>query len=190
MSRSSSRPPAPARPADAPAPPPALTALTAPTPPTPPPAPTLWATALGAVTTTVALLVLVVLGQASGLLLMIAPLAATAMIVCASPALPPAQPRAVLLGQGVSAVVGLTAGALFGRSLWVAAVAAGLSAGLMGLLRAVHAPAAATAVLVVVQHPAPVRFLPLLVLGSVLIVLVGAAAARIGAIGRYPARWW
>ncbi|MET9616630.1 HPP family protein [Kitasatospora indigofera] len=196
MNRSTNRPPVASRPTGTNAPqavprPPAAPAPAAAAPATTAPsAPALRASALSALTTTVALLVLVTLGRASGVLLLIAPLAATAMIVCGSPALPPAQPRGVLLGQGVSAMAGLTAGALLGRSLWVAALAAGLSAGLMGLLRAVHAPAAATAVLVVVQHPAPVRFLPPLVLGSVLIVLVGAAASRLGAIGRYPARWW
>ncbi|MFB7666564.1 HPP family protein [Kitasatospora sp. NPDC056138] len=158
--------------------------------PAAPPIPGARALVLGTVTTTVALLVLVALGKAAGQVLLVAPLAATAMIVCASPALPPAQPRSVLLGQLGSAALGLLAGALAGHSLWSAAVAAGLSVGLMALLRAVHAPAAATAALVVLQHPAPVRFLVLLAVGSVLLVLLGLLASRAGAIGKYPAYWW
>lgn len=168
-------------PAGAPAAPPRASA---------PPFPGARATVLGALTTTVSLLILVGLGEAVHKPLMIAPLAATAMIICASPGLPPAQPRGVLLGQLGSAVLGLLAAAAFGHTLWVAGVAAGLSVALMALLRAVHAPAAATAVLVVVQHPAPGTFLGLLAVGSVLLVLVGVLASRIGAIGKYPTYWW
>ncbi|MEV8095687.1 HPP family protein [Kitasatospora sp. NPDC085879] len=148
------------------------------------------ATVSGTLATIVSLLVLAAIGRATDSLLLVAPLAATAMIICASPALPPAQPRGVLLGQLGSAVIGFAAGAVAGHSLWTASVAAGLSVGLMGLLRAVHAPAAATAVLVVVQHPAPARFLLLLAAGSVLLILVGLLASRIGAIGKYPTYWW
>ncbi|MFF9066033.1 HPP family protein [Streptomyces sp. NPDC014891] len=146
--------------------------------------------ALGTLATVVSLVILVALGEATGQLLMIAPLAATAMIICSTPVLPPAQPRGVMLGQVGSGVLGLAAVALFGRSLWVAAVAAGLSVGLMLLLRAVHAPAAATAVLAVLQDPAPLRFLVLLAVGSALLVLVGLIASRLGVIGKYPAYWW
>ncbi|MDX2564777.1 HPP family protein [Streptomyces sp. TX20-6-3] len=145
---------------------------------------------LGTLATVVSLVILVALGEATDQLLMIAPLAATAMIICSTPVLPPAQPRGVMLGQTGSGVLGLVAVALFGRSLWVAAVAAGLSVGLMLLLRAVHAPAAATAVLAVLQDPAPLRFLVLLAVGSALLVLVGLLASRLGVIGKYPAYWW
>ncbi|MEU9294890.1 HPP family protein [Streptomyces sp. NPDC048266] len=146
--------------------------------------------ALGTLVTVVSLVILVALGEATGQLLMIAPLAATAMIICSTPLLPPAQPRGVMLGQVGSGVLGLAAVALFGRSLWVAAVAAGLSVGLMLLLRAVHAPAAATAVLAVLQDPAPLRFLVLLAVGSALLVLVGVLASRLGVTGKYPTYWW
>ncbi|MFJ4868629.1 HPP family protein [Streptomyces sp. NPDC088757] len=146
--------------------------------------------ALGTLVTVVSLVVLVALGKATGQLLMIAPLAATAMIICSTPLLPPAQPRGVMLGQLGSGALGLAAVALFGSSLWAAAVAAGLSVGLMLLLRAVHAPAAATAVLAVLQDPAPLRFLVLLAVGSALLVLVGVLASRLGVIGKYPTYWW
>ncbi|MFB7450166.1 MULTISPECIES: HPP family protein [unclassified Streptomyces] len=166
-----------------------------------PPAPSRWAggappfpgprpAVLGSLATVVSLLILVALGEATGHLLMIAPLAATAMIICSTPALPPAQPRGVLLGQLGSGALGLVAVAVLGHSLWVAALAAGLSVGLMLLLRAVHAPAAATAVLAVLQDPAPLRFLVLLAVGSALLVLVGLVASRLGAIGKYPSYWW
>jgi CBS-domain-containing membrane protein len=148
------------------------------------------ATVLSTLLTVGSLVALVAIGQATDKLIMIAPLAATAMIICASPGLPPAQPRGVVLGQLGSGAVGLVAEAWFGHTLWVAAVAAGLSVGLMAVLRAVHAPAAATAVLAVMQHPAPGQFLWLLAVGSVLLVLIGLIAYRLGVIGRYPTYWW
>ena len=60
----------------------------------------------------------------------------------------------------------------------------------MLLLRAVHAPAAATAVLAVLQDPAPLSFLVLLAVGSALLVLVGLLVSRLGVIGKYPTYWW
>ena len=96
----------------------------------------------------------------------------------------------MLLGQLGSGVLGVLTGAVLGHSLWAAALAGGLSVAVMGLLRAVHAPAAATAALAVVQHPAAAHFLALLAAGSVVLVVIGLLASRIGAIGKYPAYWW
>ncbi|MFD3471654.1 HPP family protein [Streptomyces sp. NPDC058682] len=59
------------------------------------------------------------------------------------------------------------------------------------LARTPHSPACATAVVVVLQTPAPARFVPLLLGSAVVLVLAGFAASRVrrGA-ARYPVRWW
>jgi CBS-domain-containing membrane protein len=136
------------------------------------------------------LLTLVVVGEAFHTVLLTPPLAATAVIIAGAPSTPPAQPRSVLAGHICAAVLGLVAVVLFGSSPWTAAVAGGLSLGVMALLRAVHAPAAATAALIVAQHPAVLRTMGSFVAGSVLLILIGIVAARLFREARYPDYWW
>jgi CBS-domain-containing membrane protein len=136
------------------------------------------------------LFALVAVGKAVDLVLLAPPLAATAVIIAGAPASPPAQPRSVLAGHLLSAALGLLAVAALGVSPWTAAIAGGLSLTVMALVKAVHAPAAATAALIVAQHPPVVRTLELFVLGSVVLILIGALAAPLFRSPRYPAYWW
>lgn len=121
---------------------------------------------------------------------LIPPLAASAALVFAAPALPLAQPRNVIGGQLTSAVVGFLALAVAGSSVWVSAVAGGLAIGAMALTRTAHSPAAATAVIVVMAEPSALLFLPLLLLATVVIVSVGIMAGRAGRTASYPSYWW
>ncbi|MFH9294149.1 HPP family protein [Streptomyces sp. NPDC017520] len=146
----------------------------------------------------VSLVLLVAVGTLLGHPVLIPPLAASAALVFAAPTLPLAQPRSVIGGQLVSAVVGFLTLAVAGGSAWAAAVAGGLAIGAMALTRTAHSPAAATAVIVVMTQPAATTFLLLLLLATVLITGTGFLAARAG--GRsgkggpgaapYPAYWW
>ncbi|GAA3069791.1 hypothetical protein GCM10020254_11960 [Streptomyces goshikiensis] len=105
--------------------------------------------------------------------------------------LPLAQPRGVIVGHLVGAAVGYAVLAAAGGSAWAAAVAAGVTLALNMVARTPHSPAVATAVIIVLQAPAPDRFVPLLFGSTVLLVLTGFAASRVrrGA-PRYPAYWW
>ncbi|MGW2558778.1 HPP family protein [Streptomyces sp. NPDC001514] len=138
----------------------------------------------------VALVLLVAIGAALDQTVLIPPLAASAALVFAAPALPLAQPRSVVGGQLISTVVGFIALAVGGSSLWTAAVAGGLAIGVMGLARAPHSPAAATSVIVVLTEPAPASFLLLLLLATAIIVAMGIVAGRSGKTPRYPSYWW
>ncbi|WP_351222717.1 HPP family protein [Streptomyces sp. NPDC002133] len=138
----------------------------------------------------VALVLLVAIGAALHQTVLIPPLAASAALVFAAPALPLAQPRSVVGGQLISTVVGFIALAMGGSSLWTAAVAGGLAIGAMGLARAPHSPAAATSVIVVLTEPAPASFLLLLLLATAVIVAVGIVVGRSGKTPRYPSYWW
>ncbi|MFE2916178.1 HPP family protein [Kitasatospora indigofera] len=136
------------------------------------------------------LVLLVAVGKVLHLPVLIPPLAASAALVLAAPALPLAQPRSVVGGQLVSALVGFGALAVGGGSLWTAAVAGGLAIGAMAAARTPHSPAAATSVIVVLTQPPALRFLGLLALATVLLVLVGVLAGCSGRTARYPAYWW
>ncbi|MDT0489805.1 HPP family protein [Streptomyces griseus] len=139
---------------------------------------------------TVALLLLAAIGHALGQTVLIPPLAASAALVFAAPALPLAQPRHVIGGQLVSALTGFAVLATVGDSVWASALAGGLAIGAMALTRTGHSPAAATAVIVVATQPAAPLFLALLLLATVVIVGVGVLAGRSGKTARYPAYWW
>lgn len=97
-------------------------------------------------TSTAALITLVGLGHLSGHLLLVPPMAACMALIAGAPGLPLSQPRHVIGGQLISALIGVTVG-LVSHSLWAAAIAGGLALGAMLLARASHSPAAATAVI-------------------------------------------
>ncbi|MFE5540029.1 HPP family protein [Streptomyces sp. NPDC056519] len=122
---------------------------------------------------------------------LIPPLAASAALVHSAPALPLAQPRSVVVGHLLATAVGYLALTVAGSSAWVAAVAAGVTLALLMAARTPHSPACATSVVIVLQSPAPARFVPLLFGATVLLVLTGYAASRIRRKApRYPAYWW
>ncbi|MFE1955343.1 MULTISPECIES: HPP family protein [Streptomyces] len=137
-----------------------------------------------------ALLVLVGVGVLLHQPLLIPPLAASAALVHGAPGLPISQPRNIICGQLLSAAIGFGTLAVMGSNGWAAAVAAGLSLGAMMLTHTSHSPAVATTVIVVLQAPHPLPFLPLLALGTALLVAIGLLPGRIGAHPvRYPLTW-
>ncbi|RAG84946.1 HPP family protein [Streptacidiphilus pinicola] len=134
-----------------------------------------------------ALLVLVAVGVLLHQPLLIPPLAASAALVHGAPGLPISQPRNLIGGQLLSALIGFGVLALTGPSPWGAALAAGLALGVMLRLGLSHSPAAATSVIVVLQAPPAVPFLALLLVGTVLLVAIGLLPGRIaGHPVRYP----
>ncbi|MFE5735109.1 HPP family protein [Streptomyces sp. NPDC056528] len=140
---------------------------------------------------TAALLGLVALGALLHEPVLIPPLAASAALVHCAPALPLAQPRSVVVGHLLGAAAGYAVGAAASGSAWAAAVAAGVTLALTTLARTPHSPACATAVVIVLQSPAPGRFVPLLLGSTVLLVLTAFAASRVRrAAPKYPAYWW
>ncbi|GAA2295595.1 HPP family protein [Streptomyces kunmingensis] len=137
-----------------------------------------------------ALLLLVGVGVLLHQPLLIPPLAASAALVHGAPGLPISQPRNLIGGQMISAAIGFATLSVTGSNGWGAAVAAGLSLGAMMLTHLSHSPAAATAVIVVLQAPHPLPFLPLLALATALLVLIGLLPGRIGGHPeRYPSAW-
>jgi CBS-domain-containing membrane protein len=138
----------------------------------------------------VGLIALVAAGKLLHSTFLTPPLAATAVIIAGAPATPPAQPRSVLGGHLLSALLGICIVPLLGVSQWTIALAGGVSLSVMALARAVHAPAAATAALIVAQHPSVPRTLTSLVVGCCLLILIGCAAGLLVRHARYPRYWW
>ncbi len=116
--------------------------------------------------------------------LLVAPIGASAVLVFAVPASPLAQPRSVIGGNVVSALVGVTAALLIPSSLIAAPLAVGLAIGMMMLLGCLHPPGGAVALIAVIGGPA-VReagylfALSPVLLDSVLLVAAGMIWGRL-----------
>jgi CBS domain-containing membrane protein len=106
---------------------------------------------------------------------LMASLGASALLVFALPGSPMAQPWAVIAGNTVSAIVGVTVFWALPEPLLAMPIAASLSIMAMFVLRCLHPPAAAVALIVVLGHVTHYRYVlfPVMI-DSVLLVLAGA----------------
>ena len=116
------------------------------------------------------------LGELSGVdEWLMASLGASALLVFALPGSPMAQPWAVIAGNTLSALVGILCFQLLGDALITLPLAVALSILGMFILRCLHPPAAAVALIAVLGHIGHYRyaFFPVMV-DSILLILVGA----------------
>ena len=119
---------------------------------------------------------------------LMASLGASALLVFALPGSPMAQPWAVIAGNTLSALVGISVIHLINEPLLAMPLAASLSILGMFVLRCLHPPAAAVALIVVLGHVLHYRyaFFPVMV-DSILLVLAGAVYSNLTG-KRYPNR--
>jgi CBS-domain-containing membrane protein len=120
----------------------------------------------------------------------IIPFGASAFLVFAAPAVPFAQPRSVLGGHFLSALVGVLCYTLFGSSFWVAGLSCGLATAFMVATKTWHPPAAATAVVPVLNS---IRdwlwvFYPTS-LGAMFLVVLGLLYNNLVRERTYPEFW-
>ena len=121
------------------------------------------------------------LGELSGIAeWLMASLGASALLVFALPQSPMAQPWAVIAGNTISALVGISCFHLFGQSIVTLPLAAALSILGMFILRCLHPPAAAVALIVVLGQITSYRYalFPVMV-DSVLLILAGAVYSNL-----------
>lgn len=129
------------------------------------------------------------LGELSGLdEWLMASLGASALLVFALPGSPMAQPWAVVAGNTLSALVGIAIIHVVQEPLLAMPLAASLSILGMFILRCLHPPAAAVALIVVLGQVMHYRyaFFPVMV-DSILLVLAGAVYSNLTG-KRYPNR--
>lgn len=132
------------------------------------------------------------LPDATTLPYLVAPMGASAVLVFALPAAPLAQPRAVLLGNFVSALCGVGAVQLFADPLLAGALGAGIAILVMQLLRCTHPPGGAVALFTAFGGDAvreagfAFALLPI-GLNSLLLVALGIAFNNLAG-SRYPHR--
>jgi len=119
---------------------------------------------------------------------LMASLGASALLVFALPGSPMAQPWAVIAGNSLSALVGITAFILIPEPLLAMPIAASLSILGMFVLRCLHPPAAAVALIVVLGHISHYRYalFPVLIDSALLVLVAGIYSNLTGK--RYPNR--
>jgi len=118
-----------------------------------------------------------------------APLGATAVLVFGVPDSPLAQPRNVVGGNLIAAIVGVTLVQVFGTAPWVMAMAVATTIKLMQLTRSVHPPAGAVALLGVLTHASwSYVFTPVLA-GSIVIIFCTVLFNNTAPGRTYPKHW-
>lgn len=139
---------------------------------------------------TLGILVLLMVTHWAGTLLIMASSGATCVLLFAVPKAPLAQPRSVLGGHFISALIGLLFSNFIGDSMLSIALAVGISIALMQILRVTHAPAGANPIFIIMSGITDWSFLfmPVL-LGALLLVLVALVVNNIGASTKWPCYW-
>jgi CBS-domain-containing membrane protein len=149
----------------------------------------LWNIALPAVAAGVVISLLGLLGQITDSTLLVAPLGASAALIWMVPSSALAQPRAVVGGSLVAALIGLSVLGILGAS----PIAAGLSVALaliaMKGAKVFHPPAGALPILIVSTQPEPPSFLAALAISTLLIVAAGALFHHLSKKELYPIKW-
>jgi CBS-domain-containing membrane protein len=118
-----------------------------------------------------------------------APLGATAVLVFGIPDSPLAQPRNVIGGNLIAAIVCVALVQVFGTAPWVMATAVAITIKLMQLTRTVHPPSGAVALLGVLTHASWSYVLTPVLAGSVVIVLCTVLFNNTAPGRTYPKHW-
>ena len=128
--------------------------------------------------------------------LVIGSMGASAMLVFSAPGVPFAQPRNVIAGHIISALMGVLAQTLLTGSPWLAsALAVALAVAAMQITSTQHPPAAASALIAVVGSPElkdlgwVYAFYPVGISAAVL-VAVGVVVNNMSKRRVYPKNWW
>ncbi len=121
--------------------------------------------------------------------LLIAPLGATSLLLFAVPESVMSQPRNVLLGQLIAVALGIGLGHLLGPGWGAAALATLLAVFLMQLVRALHAPAGATAIVAALEpHDWVFIGMPVMA-GAAVVIAIALVFNNLIPGRRYPLRW-
>jgi len=123
-------------------------------------------------------------------LLVVAPFGASTVLLFGYPSSPLAQPRNIVLGNTVAAIVSVACVAALGSSPFSMGLAVGLTIALGQAMRCLHPPAGAVALLGVLLKAQPVFVLMPMLVGSLLLTLMAVLFSRLRrAADPYPHHW-
>lgn len=126
----------------------------------------------------------------TGAPLLMAPFGATSVLIFGVPDSPLAQPRNVIGGNFIAALVSLTILHLFGAEPWAMGMAVATAIGMMQFTGTLHPPSGAVA-LVVMMTKAPWQFLLTPALeGSIILILCAVVFNNLAQDRTYPKYWF
>ena len=111
--------------------------------------------------------------------LLIAPFGASAVLIYYAKTSPLAQPKNLVFGHLISAMVAITCCRLLGNQLFVAVLSVGMAITLMMMLDVAHPPGGATALLCVLQNTTSYTFLGYLFLGVMILLLAAIVTSKL-----------
>ena len=122
--------------------------------------------------------------------LVVAPFGASTVLLFGHPRSPLAQPRNLVLGNTVAALVSVVCVAALGHAPWVMGLAVGFTIALGQLLRCLHPPAGAVALLGVLLAARPSFVVMPVLIGSLLLAAMAVLFSHLRpATERYPQHW-
>ena len=137
----------------------------------------------------IAIALLALSSDALSAVLVLGSFGASCVLVFGFPDAPFSQPRNVVLGHGLSSLIGLGCLFLLGPHWWAMAIAVGTAIALMMLTRTVHPPAGSNPVIVFLTLPGwDFLFFPSIA-GAVIIVLVALIYNNVRGGVSYPQYW-
>ncbi|MBJ6725049.1 HPP family protein [Geomesophilobacter sediminis] len=143
----------------------------------------------GVLSGTASILAIFAVTQLAGCPLLIGSFGASAVLLFGAAESPLAQPRNLIGGHLVSALVAVVTVLAGGTDAVAVSLAVGVSIGLMYLTRTVHPPGGATALIGVQSHATPAFLLMPVLSGSLLLLLVALFTNNVVHHRQYPKHW-
>ncbi|MCO4291661.1 HPP family protein [Solitalea sp. MAHUQ-68] len=138
----------------------------------------------------IAISLIVLLSKTAATPLLIAPFGATCVLAFGLPDSPLAQPRNIIGGHLLTAILGLLCYHLMGNTWYSLALGVSLSIGLMQITRTVHPPAGANPLVIILSGASwSFLFSPVLI-GSVVLVAIALIFNNLSSKRKYPKYWF
>jgi len=118
-----------------------------------------------------------------------APFGATSVLIFAAPESPLAQPRNVIGGNFLAALVSLTILSLLGSSPWAMGMAVSTAIGVMQITGTLHPPSGAVALVVMMTKPNWQFLVTPTLEGSIILVLCAVIFNNLAEDRTYPKHW-
>lgn len=137
----------------------------------------------------ITIFLLIIISDNSQLTLLMAPFGASCVLAFALPDAPVSQPRNIIGGHFITALIGLIIYHSFGNNIWSLSVGVGLGIAVMLLTKTTHPPAGANPIVIITAGSAwSFLFTPVL-LGSIIIVVIALFYNNLIKGRKYPTFW-
>ncbi len=129
------------------------------------------------------------LSNQAGAPFFMAPFGASCVLVFGLPNSPLAQPRSLVFGHLISALVGLVVMKTLGVDWWTMGIAVASAIAFMQVTRTVHAPAGATPLVVMMTNADWLFLLTPVLSGALVIMIIGLVTNNLSRNRSYPEYW-